>query len=136
MFLHSLICMSDAWRWRFTKSEMTAINEITAKIDQITFCSRLVALSGCEKELTRACSCKKLFRKFQQISANLSNCDGVYFEKRIISTTSECALKKTSATIVFLYCDMEIAFPLWIRRVFPLINDLMICKYTQMHKEG
>ena len=30
-----------------------------------------------------------------------------YFQKRIISETSEFVLKKNSATIVFLYCDVN-----------------------------
>ena len=30
-----------------------------------------------------------------------------YFQKRIISKTSEFVLKKNSATIVFLYCDVN-----------------------------
>ena len=42
-----------------------------------------------------------------KISANFSNCDEVYFQKRIISKSGECALKKNSATIVFLYCDIN-----------------------------
>ena len=48
--------------------------------------------------------------KFQQILAKLLKlqfCDEVYFQKRIISKTGECALKKNSATIVFLYCDIN-----------------------------
>ena len=43
----------------------------------------------------------------QQISANFSNCDEVYFQKRIISKSGECALKKNSSTIVFPYCDIN-----------------------------
>ena len=33
---------------------------------------------------------EKMFRKYQQISANFSNCDEVYFQKRIIFKTGEC----------------------------------------------
>ena len=32
---------------------------------------------------------------------------GVYQQKRIISNTGECDLKKNSASIVFLYCDIN-----------------------------
>ena len=67
----------------------------------IAFRSRLIGLPYCESELTGACSCRK---DVSRISANFSNCDGVYFQKRITSTTGECALKKNSATIVILYC--------------------------------
>ena len=49
----------------------------------------------------------KPFRKYQQISANFSDCDGVYFQKRIISTTGECALKKKPATIVLTYSGIN-----------------------------
>ena len=69
---------------------------------------------GLRNRAQRACFCRKAVSK---ISANFSSCDGVYFQKRIISTTGECALKKNSATFVFLYCDinqfnqsMEISF--------------------------
>ena len=70
----------------------------------ITFRSRVIGLSCSENELTGACSCRKDVPK---ISANFSNCDGVYFQKRIISKTGKCALKKNSATTVFLYCDIN-----------------------------
>ena len=80
----------------------------------ITFCSRVTTFSGCEKELTRACSCRKAVSK---IPANFSNCDGAYFQKRFISTAGEWALKKNSATFVCLFFDinqfnqsMEISF--------------------------
>ena len=77
---------------------------------------------------------KKLFRKFQQISANFSNCNGVYLQKRIISTTGECALKKNSTTIASLYYDLNqfktlkisISFSiLWSGEISPLINDFI-----------
>ena len=81
---------------------MITMNEITAKMDHVSFtCNWFIVL---ENELTSACSCRKDVPK---ISANFSNCDGVYFQKRIISKTGECALKKNSATIVFLYCDIN-----------------------------
>ena len=58
---------------------------------------------------------EKLLRKFQQISATAM--ESVFFHKRFISATGECALKKNSATFVFLYYDinqfnegMEISF--------------------------
>ena len=50
---------------------------------------------------------EKVFRKYQQISANFSNCNGVYFQKNIISRTGECVLKKNFPSIVFLYCDIN-----------------------------
>ena len=63
--------------------------------------------------------------KFQQILAKLLKlqfCDEVYFQKRIISKTGECALKKNSATTVFLSCknvqSMEIAFPFTVQEKF------------------
>ena len=64
------------------------------------FCSRVIAFADCEKELTHACSSRKDVSK---ISANFGN----YFQKRFISTTGECALKKNSAAIAFLYCDIN-----------------------------
>ena len=67
----------------------------------IAFRSRVIGLPYSENELTGAYSCRKDVSK---ISANFGNCDGVYFQKRITSITRECALKKNSATIVFLYC--------------------------------
>ena len=70
----------------------------------ITFCSSVIAFLGCEKELARAFSSRKAVSK---ISTNFGNCDEVYFQKKIISTTNECALKKNSAVIVFLYCDIN-----------------------------
>ena len=47
---------------------------------------------------------ERLFRKFQQISATATR---VYFKKKIISTTGEYAMKKNSAAIVFLCCDIN-----------------------------
>ena len=73
----------------------------------ITFYSRVIGLSCCEVSSQVHALAEKMFRKYQQISANFSNCDEVYFQKRIISKTGECALKKNSATIVFLYCDIN-----------------------------
>ena len=109
MFLHCLMCMSV---WCVTIHEMPAINGITAKIDRVLFMCN--CFLGLRKRTQRTCSCRKSVSK---ISANFSNCDGVYYQKRIISTTGECALKKSSATLVFLYCDinqfnqsMEISF--------------------------
>ena len=81
---------------------MTAINEIPAKVDNVPFTCNW--LTCCKNELTGACSCKKDILK---ISANFSNCDGVCFQKRIISTTGECALKKNSATNFFVYYDIS-----------------------------
>ena len=67
---------------------------------------------------------EKLFRKFQQISetAMESFFNFFFFQKRFISTTGECALKKNSAIFVFLYCDinklnqsMEVSFfSMWV----------------------
>ena len=64
----------------------------------IMCCSRVIVFSGCEKELKRVCSYKKALLK---ISANFLNCDGAYFQKRIISTTSECVLKRTLIKLFF-----------------------------------
>ena len=41
-------------------------------------CSCAIAFSGCKKELTGACSCRKAISK---ISTNFSNCEGVYSRK-------------------------------------------------------
>ena len=82
--------------------EMPAINEITAKIYHVLFTCN--CFFGLRKRTQCACSCRKAVSK---ISANFSNCDGVYFQKMIISTTGECALKKNSATFVFLRCDIN-----------------------------
>ena len=80
---------------------MAALNEITAEIDHILFtCNCFVRF---RKRTQRACSWRKAVSK---ISANFSNCDGIYSQKRIISTTGECALKNNFATFVFLYCDL------------------------------
>ena len=58
------------------------------------FRSCVIGLSCCENELTAgACSC--------------FNIDEVYFQKRIIFKSGECALKKNSAIIFFLYCDIN-----------------------------
>ena len=109
MFLHSLMCMTV---WCVVIHEMPTMNEITAKIDHVLFTCN--CFFGLWKRAQRACSCRKAVSK---ISANFSNCDGVYFQKKIISTTGACALKKNSATFVFIYCDinqfnqsMEISF--------------------------
>ena len=109
MFLHSLMCMSV---WCVAIHEMPAINEITAKIDHVLFtCS---CFFGLRRRTQRACSCRKAVLRS---SSNFSNCDGVYFQKRITSATGESALKENSITFVFLYCDvnqfnqsMEISF--------------------------
>ena len=92
--------------------EMPAINEITAKIYHVLFTCN--CFFGLRKRTQCACSCRKAVSK---ISANFSNCDGVYFQKMVISTTGECALKKNSTTFVFLHCNinqlnqsMEISF--------------------------
>ena len=80
---------------------MAALNEITAEIDHILFtCNCFVRF---RKRTQRACSWRKAVSK---ISANFSNCDGIYSQKRIISTPGECALKNNFATFVFLYCDL------------------------------
>ena len=76
----------------------------------ITFRSRVIGLSCCENELTDACSCRKDVSK---VSANFSNCDGVYFQKRIISKTGECVLKKRTLTQLFFYIATLISSKLW-----------------------
>ena len=98
--------------WCVAIHKMPTINEITAKMDYVLFTCN--CFFGLRKRAQHACSCRKAVSK---ISANLSNCDEVYFKKRIISTTGEWALKKNSTTFVFLYCDinqfnqsMEISF--------------------------
>ena len=73
----------------------------------ITFRSRVIGLRVAKMSSQRHALAKKIFWKYQQISANFSNCDGVYFQKRIISTTGECALKKNSATIFFVYYNIN-----------------------------
>ena len=98
--------------------EMTAINEITAKMDHVPLtCNWFIVL----QKLARRCML--YYRKdVSKISANFSSCDEVYFQKRIISKTGECALKKNSATTVFLYCEnveaMEIAFRFTVQEKF------------------
>ena len=86
--------------------EMTIINEITAKVDHVRFtCNWFIVL----RKWPHGCYAlaEKMFRKYQQISENLGNCNGVYFHKRIISKTGECVLKKNSTTTVFLYCGIN-----------------------------
>ena len=112
MFLHSLMCMSV---WCVAIHEMPAINEITAKIDHVLFTCN--CFFGLRKRTQRACSCRKALSK---ISANFSNCNGVYFQKRFISATGECALKKNSATFVFLYSNIN-QFN-WSMEIFPFFS--------------
>ena len=82
--------------------EMTTINKTTAKLDHVPFtCNWFMKLRKW------AHRCMLLQKIFSKISANFSNCDGVYFQKRIISETGECLLKKNSATIFFLHCDIN-----------------------------
>ena len=123
-----VLTQSDVHAWCMAIHEITAINEITTK--SITFCSP--AFLGCEIELTHPCSCIKAVSK---ISANFSNFDGVYFQKRISSTNDVCALKKNSARIAFLYCDINQFKTFLVHgnsfsihgswEIFPLINELM-----------
>ena len=98
--------------WCVAIHEMPAMNEITAKIDHVLFTCNF--FFGLRQRAQRACPYRKAVSKN---SASFSNCDGVYFQKSIISTTGECDLKKNSVTFVFLYCDinqfnqsMEISF--------------------------
>ena len=67
----------------------------------IAFRSRVIGLPYCESELTGACSCRK---DVSRISANFSNCDGVYFQKRITSTTGECA-ERTLPQLLFYIAE-------------------------------
>ena len=100
------LCDFHVWCLTLTIHEMTAINEITAKIDHVPFtCNWFIVL----RKWAHGCYAlaEKMFRKYQQISANFGNCDGVYFHKRIISKTGECVLKKNSTTTVFLYCGIN-----------------------------
>ena len=50
----------------------------------------------------------KMFQKYQQTSVNFSNCNGVYFQKQVISKTGECVFKKNPAAIAFLYWDIDL----------------------------
>ena len=71
-------------------------NGNTAKIHHVLL--TCIALRGCEKELTCTLA-EKRFQKVQQIHKGY--CNGVYFLKKIVSITDECALKKNSATAIF-----------------------------------
>ena len=82
--------------------EMPTINEITAKIYHVLFTCN--CFFGLRKRTRCACSSRKAVSK---ISANFSNCDVVYFQKMIISTTGERALKKNSTIFVFLHCGIN-----------------------------
>ena len=64
---------------------------------------------------------EKMFRKYQEISGNFSNCDGVYLQRRFISKTGECLLKKNSAKTVF-YIATLISSKLWIFPVHSLMR--------------
>ena len=75
---------------------MIATNEVTTKMDHVPFTkmsSQVHALA------------EKMSRKYQQILVAAMN--DVYFQKRIISKSGECAFKKNSVAIVFLYCDIN-----------------------------
>ena len=63
MFLHSLMCMSAGCQF------MKCPPEMKYPPKSVTFCSRVIAFSGCEKELNVHALVEKLFWKFQQISA-------------------------------------------------------------------
>ena len=102
MLSHRFMYMS---LWCLTIHEMSAINKITTKIYHVLFLCN--CFFGLLKELKVHALGGKLFQKFQQISAFFSNCDRVYFQKSIISTSGECDLKKNSATFVFLYCNIN-----------------------------
>ena len=93
-----LACLT-VWCLTLAIHEMTAINEITAKMDHVPFtCNWLIVL----QKWAHGC----MFLQ-KRCSENISKCDEVYYQKRIISKSGECALKKNSATIVFLYCDIK-----------------------------
>ena len=74
-------------------NQMTTIMEI---IHHVLLTS--IALRCCKKELTLTLA-EKQFQKVQQIHKGY--CDGIYFQKRIVSITDECDLKKNSATVIF-----------------------------------
>ena len=76
---------------------MIAINEIT---DHQNGCYRVAKMSS-------HALAEKMFEKYQRISANFSNCDEVYFQKRIIIKSGECTLKNNPALTVFLYCGIN-----------------------------
>ena len=85
----------------------------------ITFRSHVIRLSCCENELTGSCSYGKDLWK---ISANFSNCDGVYFHKRIISKTDEYVFKKRTLPQLFFYIATLISSKLWKFPVHSLIR--------------
>ena len=71
-------------------------------------------------------------RKYQQISANFSNCNGVYFQKNIIPKTGECVLKKRTLPQLLFYIptliSSKLPVHLLIRRdfsfwAFPFIDQ-------------
>ena len=83
-----------------------------AKIDHVPFtCSWFVMLrKWAHRCITLA---EIMFWKYQQISANFSNCGGVYFQKRIISKTGGCVLKKRTLQQLFSYIATLISSKLW-----------------------
>ena len=99
-----------------------------AKTDHVPFtCSWFVMLrKWAHRCITLA---EIMFWKYQQISANFSNCGGVYFQKRIISKTGGCVLKKRTLQQLFSYIATLISSKLWkfpvqsIRRDFSFSFD-------------
>ena len=106
------------------------------------FCLR-VLLCGVAKKSSHLLLQESCFENFNKFTKN--KCDGVYFQKRFISTSGKCTLKKNSAT-AFLYRDINHFLTLKIsspwkmnvisqiysihgsEEIFPLIDDLIICK--------
>ena len=114
IFLHFLIPdIGDSWNDRHKWTN--------AKIDHVPFtCSWFVmSRKWAHRCITLA---EIMFRKYQQISANFSNCDGVYFQKRIISKTGECVLKKRTLQQLFCYIATLISSKLWKFPVHSLIR--------------
>ena len=97
MFLHSLMCI---WCLTFVIDEMTATNEITAKIDHILFtCNCFIGLRK------RAHTCKYLqksrcknFSKFQQIPATAME---AIFRKRSFLQLVNVLWKRTLRQLYF-----------------------------------
>ena len=111
------------WCLALVIHEMIAINEIT---DHQNGCYRVAKMSS-------HALAEKMFEKYQRISANFSNCDEVYFQKRIIIKSGECALKITLPQLFFyiaalissklcpvhrnnfpIYCSGEIFLFIWL----------------------
>ena len=110
MFLHFLICMTNASYWRFMKCRHIWDNRRNgSRSVHVQLVSSVAKMSSRVHALA-----EKMFRKNQQISANFSSFEEVYLQKRIISKTGECVLKKNpqfSSYIATLICSKLWKFP-------------------------